>query len=175
MNRLDELEKKLATEVAQVEISASVESALMKEFDRRRGRGVRVYLGAVTLLAACLLFALWPKSKPTPRPQPTAARAVAPAVTHEVKLASPPRPKRRGRSVARASVTEPEFLRIPYTEPLASYERAEIVRVEMPVSALSAAGFHIATADAGAKAQADLIVGEDGMAHAIRLISVSSN
>jgi hypothetical protein len=70
---------------------------------------------------------------------------------------------------------EAQFERIPYAAPLAPYERAEVVRVEMPVSAFAAAGIQIVTSDAGAKARADLVVGEDGMARAFRILSVSSN
>jgi hypothetical protein len=72
-------------------------------------------------------------------------------------------------------VKEAPFQRIPYSADLAPNERAEVLRVEMPVSAFAAAGIQIATADTGATARADLIVGEDGMARAFRILSVSSN
>jgi hypothetical protein len=65
------------------------------------------------------------------------------------------------------------FLPIPYTQPLGPGERAEVVRMEMPVAALIAAGFHVATSDAGAEASADVMIGEDGRARAVRLISIS--
>jgi hypothetical protein len=45
--------------------------------------------------------------------------------------------------------------------------------MEMPVAALIAAGFPFATSDAGAEASADVIIGEDGRARAVRLISIS--
>jgi hypothetical protein len=44
----------------------------------------------------------------------------------------------------------------------------------MPVSELIAAGFRMQTADLGAEAEADVIVGQDGRARAVRLVSVSS-
>jgi hypothetical protein len=68
---------------------------------------------------------------------------------------------------------DPPFLPIPYTQPLQPGERAEVVRMEMPVAALIAAGFPVATSDAGAEASADVIIGEDGRARAVRLISIS--
>ncbi len=70
---------------------------------------------------------------------------------------------------------EGEFVRVPFSAPLGPGEGAEVVRMEIPVSALTAAGFEVATADAGATAQADVLIGRDGMAHAVRLISISGN
>jgi hypothetical protein len=88
-----------------------------------------------------------------------------------VQPALHPAPRRRH---ATPRDPEPEFVRIPYTAPLAPYERAEIVRGDIPLSALTAAGFQIAAPDTAATAQADLLIGEDGIAHAIRLISIRS-
>jgi len=72
--------------------------------------------------------------------------------------------------------SEPEqpFVPIPYVLPPEPYERVEIVRVKMPVSELIAAGFRMQTADPGAEAEADVIVGQDGRPRAVRLISISS-
>jgi hypothetical protein len=56
--------------------------------------------------------------------------------------------------------------------PLEPAERASIVRMEMPVAALVAAGMPLFAADTGARVQADVVVGEDGLARAIRLISI---
>jgi hypothetical protein len=57
--------------------------------------------------------------------------------------------------------------------PLDPAERASIVRMEMPVAALIAAGMPLFAADTGARAQADIMVGEDGLARAIRVVSIS--
>jgi hypothetical protein len=74
------------------------------------------------------------------------------------------------------NVREPEqpFFPIPYVAPLGAYERAEIVRMEMPVAALIAAGLPMRTADLGAQAEAEVIVGQDGRARAVRLLSIST-
>jgi hypothetical protein len=65
------------------------------------------------------------------------------------------------------------FVEIPYTAPLAPYERSEIVRMDLPVSALIAAGFEVDSPDTGAILRADVLFGQDGRAHAIRLLSNS--
>jgi hypothetical protein len=67
-----------------------------------------------------------------------------------------------------------QFIAIPYTVPLSPEERATVVRMEIPVTALLAAGFRMAAADPAATVQADVLVSQDGRARAIRPISISS-
>jgi hypothetical protein len=68
------------------------------------------------------------------------------------------------------------FFAIPYTIGPAPYERTTVVRMEVPVSALVAAGFNVYAADTSATVQADVLFGQDDRAVAIRplepLISV---
>jgi hypothetical protein len=61
------------------------------------------------------------------------------------------------------------FVPIPYTAPLSKYENASVVRVNVSVAALLAAGYEIPAADPSAVLSADVLVGEDGRPHAIRL------
>ena len=72
------------------------------------------------------------------------------------------------------ALAEPDepFVPIPYVTPLAPYERADIVRVDLPVTALIAAGLSVQVAEPGATAQVDVVVGQDGRAHAVRLVSI---
>lgn len=63
------------------------------------------------------------------------------------------------------------FIEIPYIAPLAPYERASIVRMDVPVSALIAAGFDVHATDTGAALRVDVLFGQDGRAHAIRPVS----
>jgi hypothetical protein len=74
--------------------------------------------------------------------------------------AGPPKPQ----------LDERAFVAIPYTVPLAPYERAEILRTELPVTALIAAGFDVRATDTAATLNAEVLVGQDGRAHAIRLL-----
>lgn len=66
--------------------------------------------------------------------------------------------------------TEEPFLAIPYVAPLAPYERTSLVRMDVPIAALIAAGFEVRVADAGTAVRADVLFGQDGRAHAIRLV-----
>ena len=78
--------------------------------------------------------------------------------------------------IGRAPVPPPAeqpFVEIPYVAPLAPYERASVVRMDVPVAALIAAGFESHGEPDGA-VRADVLVGQDGRAHAIRLHSDST-
>ena len=66
---------------------------------------------------------------------------------------------------------EPPFIEIPYVAPLAPYERASVMRLDVPVAALIAAGFEVRGPEPGGTVTADVLVGQDGRPHAIRLIS----
>jgi hypothetical protein len=80
---------------------------------------------------------------------------------------------RRALQLPRAA--EPPFFQIPYTAPLAPYERARIVRMRVPVAALVAAGFEVHFTDTAAALSADVLFGQDGRAHAVRLVSDSQS
>jgi hypothetical protein len=66
---------------------------------------------------------------------------------------------------------EQTFVQIPYVAPLAPYERVAVRRMDMPVTALIAAGFEVRTRDLGAAIPTDVLVGQDGRALALRLVS----
>lgn len=78
---------------------------------------------------------------------------------------SPPKP-------APPAAADAQFVPIPYTVPLTAEEPTTVMRMEIPVSALLAAGFQIPATDPGATVQADVLVSQDGRARAIRPISI---
>lgn len=137
-----------------------------------------VLMGMVVLLRA-------PGRQVVSAPQ-AAASAAPPASIDEVPVPAPlglrpvtvpPRPIRPVRAAPIRSV-EPEeeaFMSIPYTMPLAPEERANVVRMDLPVAALIAAGLPMRVRDMSASASADVLVGEDGRARAVRLVSVSDS
>ena len=75
----------------------------------------------------------------------------------------------RGRPVPSRELV---FVAIPYTIPPAPYERTSIVRMDVEVAALMAAGFRIPEAVAGATIPADVLLAQDGRAVAIRPLTV---
>jgi predicted anti-sigma-YlaC factor YlaD len=60
------------------------------------------------------------------------------------------------------------FVAVPYVLPLASYERSEVVSMRIPVAHLLAEGYRIA-ADPSEVVEAEVLLGEDGQVHAVRL------
>jgi hypothetical protein len=60
------------------------------------------------------------------------------------------------------------FLQIPYVATLAPYEKTTVMRMDVPVTALIAAGFEVHAHEPGGALTVDLLVGQDGRAHAIR-------
>lgn len=72
-------------------------------------------------------------------------------------------------SPAPAPQPEQGFIAIPYVIQPASYERVEIVRAEVSAAELIAVGFPV-SGDPAARLEADLLVGQDGRARAVRLI-----
>ena len=66
---------------------------------------------------------------------------------------------------------EQAFVRVPYVVPPAPYERTEVMRMEVPVSTLLAAGLEVHVPAVEGTVRADVLVGQDGRALAIRLVS----
>jgi hypothetical protein len=165
--------KLMAAEAKDVIPPAHLESALLREFDRsRRNRVARPILA---LLAAAAIAGIW-----FVRPRPAATIEISAAVPAAPwsSLAADRQPARSApiglAPVGQARESESPFIPIPYVAPLDPYERVDVVRMELSVSELVAAGLQVDTDDAGASVQADVVVGQDGRARAFRLVSISN-
>ncbi|HKE28424.1 MAG TPA: hypothetical protein VKB88_39010 [Bryobacteraceae bacterium] len=95
------------------------------------------------------------------KPAPIALAAAACLLAALLLLAPQPAPP---------PARQPAFVPIPYVAPLAPYERPQVVRMDIPMMALMAAGLEVHTNDAGGHVTADVLIGQDGRALAIRLI-----
>lgn len=104
-------------------------------------------------------------------PAPVAVQAENPKTARRVAAVA----ARKKKQTQTSPEKEQPFIAIPYTAPLSPYERTDIVRMDLPVSALIAAGIPLKVSDQGARARADLVVSEDGRARAVRLISISNS
>jgi len=162
--------------------AAAMEKTLLAEFDRVN-RGKHRHLAPWLAIAAALLIGaimagrlLVERREEPPAPlvvriappaPPVLAARATPVPKHRAKLRKPAVPPAD-------NIDSRPFVAIPYTVPLAPYERAEVVRMDLPVSAVIAAGLPLEVSDSGAQARADVLVGEDGRARAIRLLSIST-
>jgi len=93
--------------------------------------------------------------------------AAAVAVVAAASLMVRPSPPR---AVAVVTADDAAFVPVPDVLPLDSYETGRVLRMRVPVSALLAVGYSL-PADPTALVTADVLVGEDGRAHAVRLVS----
>ncbi|MGH9836917.1 MAG: anti-sigma factor family protein [Blastocatellia bacterium] len=127
---------------------------------------------------------------PTPAPEPVERKINEPVIDRKLagnKSARPggtrwhlvPRPRPRAPRFlirdeitlyARDSEVTSEFFPLTYEEEPAPMESGQLIRVQMPRSALVSFGLPVNVERADAPVTADLLVGEDGLARAIRFV-----
>jgi Putative zinc-finger len=67
-------------------------------------------------------------------------------------------------------ISESRFIEIPYLAPLAPNENTTVVRMDLQVATLQAAGYRV-NADPAVTVPVDVLVGEDGRPHALRVLA----
>jgi hypothetical protein len=70
-----------------------------------------------------------------------------------------------------APVANDDFVAVPYSMPIGPNERAELVRVNVSVTALAQWGMPVSTFSPNQRVTAEVVLGEDGLARAVRLVS----
>lgn len=133
------------------EAPAQVEERLVQEFRRVNRRQNLITWVPVLSAAAVLVMALllWMHRDQT-KPLVTAPAPVAAPVMDEEADAS--------------------FYPLPEAEALPALENALVIRVQLPVSSLQLMGVPISNERADASVDADLLLGQDGLARAVRLV-----
>ncbi len=118
---------------------------------------------------------------PTPEPeepdsQPERVSPTGPPErTTERQFAGGTRRKRSGiRPKATTSEDEAEFIVLANENQLVPLESGQVLRVEIPASALISMGLRITTEDVSKPVLADLLVGQDGLPRAIRFVRASA-
>jgi hypothetical protein len=184
MNDLNAVLRMLA-EAGPREAPDHVETALKESFRRycsarRLRRGIVVAIAASAAAAALAVVAWLPR--PAGPPERIAFHIAPPAFDPcgagttacraETRLGAPS--SRSTRKPTRRPPTDQfattEFVPLPYGDDALIGESARIVRVEMPRSALRMAGFNVAQERANERVQADVLLGADGLAHAVRFV-----
>ena len=175
------IEQKLLSAVADRESVGS------QHFMRLPPLGGRKWLAAVAALVLIVgSLSLWNVSR-VPVDTATSQRTASekPSTLADVVLplspkpviatnANPARVDRSARKAATARVVRPDgFIELPWTAGLPAFESGEIVRVEVPVASLPGYGFDISRGTSR-NIEADVLVGQDGLARAMRLVSNSA-
>ena len=137
-----------------------LEVALIEALGRNREAAAPLWSKAFAVggaIAAALILAIgWRAGAPPPPPRIARIEFPAPAAAVEKTALAKRHLRRRPRPAPEPAVTANGFLPIPYAEPLSSLERAELVRVRMD-----------------SRIEADLVIGQDGLARAIRFVKGS--
>ena len=185
-DRLGEALRCLRDHTAGKAAPEALEGELLKAFRERNAAPVqrpKRALWASAAIAASLVVAVaWRLSNPAPAnveaPRAIAldaAPAPAPQVTVKPAVIKSRRPKRKAApakqyaAAPKPAARQQAFIAIPYAPAFTPYDDAQVVRVNMAGASVRRLGLP-ATAD---RVEADLVVGNDGLARAIRLVSNS--
>jgi hypothetical protein len=131
---------------------AHIEDRLRMEFQRHhRRRKLLMWTPVLTAaVAAGVTLFIWSHvAKPHQDSAPVAVAMPAAAPVEEDSDAS--------------------FYPLPEAEALPAVENAMVVRVQLPVSSLQLMGVPVSEESAGASVQAELLLGQDGLARGVRL------
>ena len=158
-----------------LEAPARIEAVLLEAFRAGRPRRAGHWKSALAAVAAGLAFlAVAVQVRERMRVSPLQVRIApppAPEPRMTARVAAKPRPVRR---IARARPAPAEvatgFVAVPGAPPIQPDEPAQVIRVRLPRSSLPVFGFPAPDDRWGARVQADVIVGEEGMARAVRFV-----
>lgn len=153
------------------EAPARVEKALAAAFRARAGRRRRrLWTAAGALAAGTAFVALAPfawHSISTKSAVRAGLPRVSAPVAHTAEAASVPQ---ASYAVVRSDDAGGPFYQLPEADELPPLEDSVVVRVQMPVSSLQLMGFPIEVDVNRGPVQADVLLGQDGLARGVRLI-----
>jgi hypothetical protein len=174
-----------------MEAPAEVKAAVLSDFRSiaQRRRKLRVALASWGAVAACLVLTAgglyWrsarsdgprqPQATALNRPSPAEARPVLPGAPKQVAAAPRQPVKRRARRTRRPPAETVDFVALPSAPPIDTAEGGSIVRVTLPRSAMRSFGIAVDELDSPDRVTADVMVGSDGMARAVRFVSLRSS
>ena len=152
----------LADEHSDLVPPPALQAALMAKYQQQfaRRQKVRTLWRAVAAAAACLALVTL---------GPLVTRGKLQSIASETR--TPELIALDADSTSADATTTDPFIAIPYAEPLAPYERAELQRVKLTRGTLLAMGLPTDVPDADEPMNAELMVGEDGIPRAVRILN----
>lgn len=186
--RVREVLRALAESDGEREAPAELEVRLREAFAIERGRLGRAAIwrraGIWTAAAAAALvtlgvftqgkfFKVGPRSSPPP--VTAAVRSVprqpVPVVTEQTPAASKPaRRTRRARPAPQPQEVVTDFF--PLMDVAPTFQRGALIRVSVPAASMRSVGFPVSEDHLADPIQADVLVGEEGLARAIRFVKL---
>jgi hypothetical protein len=160
---MKELLRALAESDREKEAPPEVEVRLRAAFRRKHRRRVWPYFAAAAAVATVLLIRI-------PKPQTMEIAVVTPSVP-VLPVAEKPIAVHQKRRPPREIVTE--FY--PLMEDPMPFENGELLRVSLPAAAMRSVGVPVSEDRLTEMVQADVLVGQEGLARAIRFVNTSSN
>jgi hypothetical protein len=166
---MKELLRALADSDREREAPPEVERRLKAAFRRKYKRRILPYFAAVAVAAGMAwFFVRVPKSQTHVQPQEIAV--VTPPAPALSIVAKSPVVHRKPRTLQE---TVTEFY--PLMEDPPPFERGELLRVSLPAAAMRSVGVPVSEDRLGETVQADVLVGQEGLARAIRFVNTSVN
>lgn len=168
-DRVVEALRALSEHDASREASAEVETRLRAQFQSRKRRGAwrRAAVWATAAAAAGMVVFFVGENRRPSAPAPEVVRQVV-AVQPEAAPAARETAKRVPRSVARPQEVVTDFF--PLMDPAPPFERGQLLRVELPASAMQMVGLPVREDRLADPVQAEVLVGEEGLPRAIRFV-----
>ena len=192
----------LAAEARMAPESATrIEQQLLRAFDERDAAAqptpsIRVWRSWLAAAAALVLIvgslAVWrlkpvtvnsvmTGGEPSVSVKPSTALPVEVPVTPKssasmgaTTLTRPHRPAGARGSRSSGVIRPTGFVQLPGTAALPAFESGEIVRMDVPVASLPTYGIDISSGTGMGPVEADFLIGQDGFARAIRLVTTNS-
>lgn len=152
------------------EASPEVENRLHVQFRSRRRRRAWRQAAVWGSVAAAMVVFFFVTNRRTPAPAPV-REVVRQAVVVQPETAPAVVPKiarRVRRPVARPHEVVTDFF--PLMDPAPPFERGQLLRVELPASAMQMVGLPVREERLADSVQADVLVGEEGLPRAIRFV-----
>ena len=159
------------------EAPEEVESRVLSAFRQNRGKtrtrrkARTVALATLAVAAGITLFF----ARPHPQPKQVAPMAVK---EQPIAVAAPPVPMPKAlpkaRSVKRRPSQQPREIVtqfFPLMDAAPPFERGELLRVTVPASTMRSVGLPVNEERLGDRVYADVLVGQEGLARAIRFVS----
>jgi hypothetical protein len=157
--------------------SSDLEARVLREFRSRRRRQ-RYPWPAVAALAAGALIAAFLLSHRAPKSVASAVPAVAVSAPASFAVTQPApmqvaAPRKMDRKLG--ALRQPERREVvtdffPLMSPAPPFERGQMLRVQLPAAAMRTVGLPVREEHLADPIQADVLVGEEGMARAIRFV-----